>query len=415
MIPRFDVRYSVTDLFRACLRSQRPLAETNSLTLPSLPRAGVNVFATRRGREALLLALKSLHLAPGARVGLPLFTCSVVGQTVVAAGLTPVFVDADIDNFGIDLEDLERKSATMDALVLVHTFGYPAPWHSVTAIMGKKPVIEDCAQGLGSSFRGQAVGSLGPLSIFSFGFYKPLGAGGGGCLVTYEADLAREVRQLLDISPREGSAASLTHAVYCFMYARLLSQPIYSVTAAIAGWRAARSDRPSHIEQQVQISPHMKMRADDRVVVESRLANLAPLEQPDTGFWCDVRKSLPPDWILPDEPSYGSWNHFIMPIRTGGRSHRDRAIEHFKSKNISASGLYMHCELQSKPLGYKGDCPRAERLAHTLFILPSYSSMPLSQRQRIVDAVDQFATTGKVASLTTDAATRRGANSATVS
>src|SRR5512143_2595633 len=78
---------------------------------------------TNAGRTSLYAILKALDLPAGAQVGVPLFCCSVVFNAICQAGLTPRFLDSNIDDYNISVEDLRKKRADLAAVVAVHMFG----------------------------------------------------------------------------------------------------------------------------------------------------------------------------------------------------------------------------------------------------------------------------------------------------
>src|SRR5258708_9134559 len=124
--------------------------------------------------------------------------------------MEPVFLDSDPVTFGLSLPNLRKNIDRIDSLILIHTFGYPADFGGVAAIMRHKPVLEDCAHALGSTYRGCPLGSLGDGSFFTFLFSKPVNAGGGGCAVTRRRALGEEVEKLLREGPQETFLQRLT-------------------------------------------------------------------------------------------------------------------------------------------------------------------------------------------------------------
>jgi dTDP-4-amino-4,6-dideoxygalactose transaminase len=187
---------------------------------------GVDAFPTRQGREAEYALLRGLRLPAGARVGVPIFTHPVVWQTIAAAGMQPVFLDVDPVTLGLSVDDLRTKHDGLDCLVLVHAFGYPADFDSVAAIMGGRPILEDCAHALGSTYRGRPLGSLGDGAFFTFLFSKSLRAGGGGCALTRDPALAEQVEVLLREQPEEGALEGLSHAIANLLLALLYTRPL---------------------------------------------------------------------------------------------------------------------------------------------------------------------------------------------
>jgi hypothetical protein len=143
---------------------------------------------TDSGTSALVLALR-LAVPRGGVVGFPGYACVDLAAAARFAGVRVRLYDLDPASLGPDLDSVDQLLRRgVDALVVAHLFGYPADVPSVRerAARAGVPVIEDAAQGAGASHRGRRLGSLGELSVLSFGRGKGLCAGGGGALLGFE-------------------------------------------------------------------------------------------------------------------------------------------------------------------------------------------------------------------------------------
>ncbi len=152
------------------------------------------------GTEALQLALTALGVGPGDEV-ITVANASVYQAiTIVAVGARPVFVDVDERSHTMDPAALEAViSPHTRAIMPVHLYGRMADMDAIMAIAERHgvPVIEDCAQAHGATWRGRTAGSIGALGCFSFYPTKNLGAiGDGGAVTTNDATLAEKVRRL---------------------------------------------------------------------------------------------------------------------------------------------------------------------------------------------------------------------------
>jgi 8-amino-3,8-dideoxy-alpha-D-manno-octulosonate transaminase len=142
-------------------------------------------LAVNSGTAALSLAMSALGLGPGDEVLLPGYLWVSCIAAIIRAGAIPRLVDVD-DTFCMDPADLERKIGPHSrAVLLVHMSGAPGAVDKIAAICHahKLPLIEDCAQANGASFRGKPVGTFGDLAIFSFQLNKNITAGEGGLVV----------------------------------------------------------------------------------------------------------------------------------------------------------------------------------------------------------------------------------------
>jgi len=390
MLPRFDCQYGITDLWAAAFgNGDRP--DLGRLVLgPSADR--LHAIPTFRGREALYLILRSLDLPAGARVGVPLFTCSVVARTTRAAGMLPVFIDEASSSFGISLTDLAEKARHLDALVLVHSLGYPQDVDAVKQIMAGKPIIGDCAHAFGSTYKGESLAALCHASLFSFGLRKPLGIGGGGCIVTPDASLAGRVEDLIRASRPETNLESARHLLHSMLYAAIFRGNIYSI-ATYASGRAGRDggvrEKPDG-PPRVEVSPVLVMRQADKNLLKSRIQDWHKSRKRVAEFWSATRANTSSSWYMPQEPSQGEWNHFILPFRVSGSDECTRIIAQFRRRGIGAARIYPNCAVEASGTGYAGGCPLAERLARTTFMVPAYPRMSDSDQGRVLQSIREI-------------------------
>ena len=153
------------------------------------------VVLTDSGTHALQLALTAARdRGGGRRVALPAFSCFDLATAALGAGVEPVFYDLDPATLDPEEESLRAALAVdgVAAVVVAPLFGRPAPWRRVRveARRAGALLVEDAAQGIGSSWGGRPAGSLGEVSILSFGRGKGWTGGGGGALLVRTDGLA---------------------------------------------------------------------------------------------------------------------------------------------------------------------------------------------------------------------------------
>lgn len=138
------------------------------------------------GTGALLCGLVGLGIGPGDEVLVPAYTFMASALAVLAAGAIPVLTEID-DTLGIDPEDVERKIGPHTrAIMPVHMLGRPCDMDRIMRIARRHSlkVIEDACQCDGGSYKGRRAGSIGDAAGFSFNYYKIIGCGDGGAMVT---------------------------------------------------------------------------------------------------------------------------------------------------------------------------------------------------------------------------------------
>src|SRR3989338_6602122 len=152
------------------------------------------------GRSALYAILKTLNLAGQDEVLLQAFTCNAVPNPVLWAGLVPIYVDCNKENFNIDIEALKEKlikNPNAKILIVQHTFGLPANMDELDFIVQQNDLIliEDCAHSLGAEWKGKRVGTFGKVAFFSFSRDKVISSVYGGMAVTNDDKLEQALRQ----------------------------------------------------------------------------------------------------------------------------------------------------------------------------------------------------------------------------
>ncbi len=173
--------------------------------LVSFLQEDVYVAALSSGTAAIHLALILLGVQRGDEVICQSMTFSASANPITYLGATPVFVDSETDTWNISPEFLEiaikdrlSKGKKPKAIIPVHLYGMPAKMNEIMQIANtyEIPVVEDAAEGLGSSYFGKMAGTFGDANCLSFNGNKIITTSGGGALVTKNKAFAEKARFL---------------------------------------------------------------------------------------------------------------------------------------------------------------------------------------------------------------------------
>ncbi|WP_395974722.1 DegT/DnrJ/EryC1/StrS family aminotransferase [Chryseobacterium cucumeris] len=154
----------------------------------------VKVAALSAGTAALHLALIECGIVHGDEVICQSMTFSASANPIAYCGAIPVFVDSEPVTWNMcpkalreAIEDRIQKGTKPKAIIVVHLYGMPAKMDEITAIAQEFqiPLIEDAAEALGSTYKGQACGTFGRFGILSFNGNKIITTSGGGALVCH--------------------------------------------------------------------------------------------------------------------------------------------------------------------------------------------------------------------------------------
>ena len=159
-------------------------------------------IAVSSGTAALHIALLSLGVGSGDEVIVPAFTMGATWLAVLYTGARPVFVDCELDNFNIDVKQVEKKiSKKTKVIIPVHVYGHAAEMDAIMKIAKrhKIDVLEDAAEACGGEYRRKKCGSFGKINAFSFYANKIITTGEGGMVITNDEGLAIRARQFRDL------------------------------------------------------------------------------------------------------------------------------------------------------------------------------------------------------------------------
>ena len=161
------------------------------------------VVALSAGTAAVHLGLLACGVGPGDEVCVQSFTFCASSHPITYLGATPVFIDSEKETWNMDPELLEkaiidRKEKTgkyPKAIVPVALYGMPYQIDRIMEIANKYdiPVVEDAAEGFGSRWNGQVLGTFGKYGVLSFNGNKMITTSGGGALITENEDEWREI------------------------------------------------------------------------------------------------------------------------------------------------------------------------------------------------------------------------------
>ena len=161
------------------------------------------VVALSSGTSAVHLALINCGVKAGDEVCVQSFTFCASSHPITYLGATPVFIDSEKDTWNMDPELLEeaikdriaKTGRKPKAIVPVALYGMPYNVDRIMEIANRYdiPVVEDAAEGFGSRWKGQVLGTFGKYGVLSFNGNKMITTSGGGALVTANEDEWREI------------------------------------------------------------------------------------------------------------------------------------------------------------------------------------------------------------------------------
>lgn len=157
-------------------------------------------IALSAGTAALHLAVKLAGVKHGDRVFCSDMTFDATVNPVVYEGGVPVFIDTECDTWNMDPVVLEKAFELypdVKVVVVAHLYGTPGKIDEIKAICNKHGavIVEDAAEALGATYKGQQTGTFGSFNCISFNGNKIITGSSGGMLLTDSKEAANKVRK----------------------------------------------------------------------------------------------------------------------------------------------------------------------------------------------------------------------------
>ncbi|NQU94932.1 MAG: DegT/DnrJ/EryC1/StrS family aminotransferase [Candidatus Omnitrophica bacterium] len=302
------------------------------------------------GTDALILALNAMGICKGDEVITTPFTFVATVEAISLVGGKPVFVDIDPKTYNIDPGLVEAKiTEKTKAIVPVHLYGLCADMDPISSIAKKHklPVLEDCAQAIGSTYKGKKAGSLGVAGAISFYPGKNLGCfGDGGMVVTNEEALYKKVKLLRN----HGSEKSYYHKIVGY------NSRLDNLQAAVLNIKLTYLDK----------------------WIDQRIENAAFFNKNLAG--CSITTPHVPEGYR------HSYHQYVLRSKDAGK-----IVKHLLDSGIESRTYYplpLHLQECFKSLGHKpGDFPESEKLSKESFAIPVYPELTKEEKDYIVATI----------------------------
>ena len=307
--------------------------------------------ATVNGTSALQLALKIAGVKSGDEVITQALTFVATANAISYLNAAPLFVDVDIDTYGLSPKALEnflfeygdlRENGTYNrktnrkiaACVPMHSFGFMCKIDQIIKICDKWkiPVVEDAAEALGSSYKLKSAGSFGLINSFSFNGNKIITSGGGGAITTNDLTLANKAKYLT-------TTAKIPHK-----------------------WNYEHSE----------IGYNFRMPNLNAALACAQLENFNSIKKSKKNLYEDYRIFFKSEGIkLVDIPKNSEWNYWLMSVVLNNKKERDMFLEETNKNKVYTRPVW---ELMFNLPMYK-NCQR-DNQANAMFLQERTVNIP---------------------------------------
>lgn len=323
-----------------------------------------NILTTNSCSEGLFSSMHLCDIKPGDEVILPTISFIGAGNAVCANGSQMVLCDVDKRTLNARAEDIEKCiTKKTKAIILLHYGGIPCEMDEIMSLADtyNLRVIEDCAAGVNSSYKGKALGTFGDMGMWSFDAMKILVCGDGAALHFRDPELREKAEKWLyfGLETKSGYENSVAQKwwefdISCFGHRAIMND----VTAAMA------------LEQYKKLPIYMKRRAE---IHEFYNENLKDLE------WIDLPLPISEDCTT-------SYYFYHIQVTNGKR---DLLAKYLLENNIYTT--YRYFPLHRVPgYGVTGVFPNADYAADNTLCLPIHQSLSNDDLELIVEKIHQF-------------------------
>ena len=325
------------------------------------------VLLTTSGTAALEMAAVLCDLKPGDEVILPSFTFSSTATAFQAMGATLVFVDIRPDTMNIDEAKIEDAITERTRVIVpVHYAGVACEMDEIVRIARKHGliVVEDAAQGVMSTYKGRALGTIGTFGCYSFHETKNYSMGEGGALVINDPAYIERA----EIIREKGTNRSLFRLGQVDKYTWVDRGSSYLQSDLNAAYLWAQLERADEINEDRLTTWHAYYEA------------FAPLAEAG-------RVELP---VVPEGCVHNA-HMFYLKVRD--LEERTAFIEHLKQHGVMA--VFHYVPLHSSPAGLKfgrfhGEDVYTTRESDRLVRLPMYYGLDEEDENAVIEAVRSF-------------------------
>jgi dTDP-4-amino-4,6-dideoxygalactose transaminase len=364
------------------------------------------------GRSALMAILDALNIKEGDEILLQAFTCNSAVVPTLNKGARPVYVDID-DTLNLDPEDLKKKITPQSkAIIIQHTFGWPARIEKISKIAKENNLylIEDCAHSLGAKYLPHQnfsekiekfCGTFGDAAFFSFGRDKIISSVFGGMAVTNDdliAERIKNFREKLDYPSNFWIFQQLLHPIltnYLVLPAFGLDTNLGRMILGFLHLFKILSKGVYKEEKRGKISKNFPKKLPHvlAILAQNQFKKLERFNNHRREIAKFYEENLKEKFKLPlakkDENVLPTFLKYPVLLE----KNTDQILKIFRKRKIYLDDGWRKSPIvppdtDLKKMKYNlGSCPRAEKIAKSILILPTHINISLEDAQKVVNVL----------------------------
>jgi perosamine synthetase len=350
MIPRFKPWLGWPEF--ACLfRRNRGAVEHFEKRFAQAFQA-VDAVAFPYGRSAQWAFFKAMGIE-NAEIIMPAYTCSVVAHAVSLSGNTPRFVDIDLHDYNMNLDEAEAAiNENTRAIIATHTFGYPQDLDRLEAMVkdaeecyGHKIwLMQDCCHAFGAEWQGRMIGTSGDVAVYALNISKIMTSIFGGMLTFQDQLLADKIRAWRDAHyQRAHWYKAIQRRLYLLAVYLTFNEKVYGLTWLLQEKTPLlnRLTKAYHLDAKIHFPPDYL----DRMLNVEAAVGLEQLKRypliiecrRKNALWYDANLERRECWVFPPIMEGATYSHYV--VRVPGRR---AVIDEWVNKNQELGELIQY-------------------------------------------------------------------------
>ena len=312
----------------------------------------VDAVAFPYGRSAQWAFFKALGIE-NAEIIMPAYTCSVVAHAVTLSGNTPRFVDIDLYDYNMNLDETERAiNENTRAIIATHTFGYPQDLDRLEAIVHRAEeryghkvwLMQDCCHAFGAEWKGRMIGTSGDVAVYAFNISKIMTSIFGGMLTFNDQQLADTIRAWRDNNYRRpGFVKAIKRRIYLLAIYFAFNRFIYGITWWLQEKTTSLDQfiKAYHLDEKIHFPPDYldcMMNVEAAVgLMQLRRYHKIIAHRRKKALWYHYNLSKSPDWELPPLVPGATYSHYVVRVPD-----RSSVIKEYAARGIHLGELIQY-------------------------------------------------------------------------
>jgi dTDP-4-amino-4,6-dideoxygalactose transaminase len=350
MIPRFKPWLGWSEFF-ALFKLNKGTVEKFEKEFAKSFQA-VDAVAFPYGRSAQWAFFKAMGVE-NAEIIMPSYTCSVVAHAVRLSGNAPRFIDIDLHDYNMNLDEAEGAiNENTRAIIATHTFGYPQDLDRLETMVQRAEkryghkiwLIQDCCHAFGAEWKGRMIGTSGDVAIYAFNISKLMTSIFGGMLTFQDQALADRVRAWRETHYKKASwIKAIQRRLYLLAVYVAFNERIYGFTWWLQDKTPLLNSftKAYHLDDKIHFPPDYQ---DQMMEVEAAVG-LVQLERYDAivalrranAAWYDENLPKGLGWIPPPLVNGATYSHYVVRV-----PERKSVMDEWASKGIQLGELIQY-------------------------------------------------------------------------